>query len=64
MIAPVNNTVYTLIRYLVCHISTTVTQYAPCHVQLYVRANIFFHKSSAGKFITGSFFAMVVTKIL
>ncbi len=64
MIAPVQYSMYPFISYLVGYIGATITKNAPCHVQLYIRTDIFSFKCSSFEFIAGSFFSMIISKIL
>ena len=64
MITTIQNTVHTMICQLIGNICAAITKNAPCHMQLYIRADIFFIKSSSFKIIPRSFFAMFIRKIL
>ena len=64
MVSPIHNSMHSFVGNLICYISAAVTKNATGHVQLYVRTNIFFFKSAAGKLVAGAFFAMIVAEIL
>src|SRR6185503_20361351 len=60
MISPIQDSMHSFIGQLIGDISTTITEDASCHVELYVGTDIFSFKSSPCKFIPGSFLPMFI----